>query len=221
MTDIQSKGQKTRLQILSSATDLASAQGLEGLTIGGLAKSLGLSKSGLFAHFCSKEELQLAVVDLARQRFEETVFPSSMDSPEGLKKLYVLLMSWVDSIENSNYRGGCFFAAASAEFDDRPGPVRDELARLSKLWINLLIDQTLIGQKLKQISKRIDSAQMVFELHAFVQEANWTKQLLEDPRAFDRARSSIRACLTQGATLKGKKLIPANWTEKDYRNALL
>ncbi|GAB4151833.1 MAG: TetR/AcrR family transcriptional regulator [Planctomycetaceae bacterium] len=201
------KGQKTRQQILAVAADLASAKGLEGLTIGTLAKLLGMSKSGLYAHFGSKEDLQLAVIDLARQRFEATVLPPATQLPDGLPKILALLTSWADSIEHSTYRGGCFFAAASAEFDDRPGPVRDEIARLTKQWLDLLTQGFESARMLKQLKSRSDPAQMAFEVHAFVQEANWARQLLNDKQAFARARRSIRACLEREATAKGKKLI--------------
>lgn len=203
------KGEKTRQQILAVAADLASAEGLEGLTVGNLAKSLCMSKSGLYSHFGSKEELQLAVVDLARQRFEATVLPAAEEFGDGLPKLHALLMSWADSIENSTYRGGCFFAAASAEFDDRPGSVRDEIARLSKAWLDLLVQGFDSARTLKQLKTQADPEQMAFEVHAFVQEANWAKQLLGEKRAFGRAKRSIQACLERETTAKGRKLIPS------------
>ncbi len=199
------KGQKTRQQILDVAADIASAEGLEGLTVGNLAKALGMSKSGLYAHFGSKEDLQLAVVDLARQNFEATVLPPAEETPKGLPRLYTLLLSWADSIDRSTYRGGCFFAAASAEFDGRPGPVRDEIARLTKAWIDLLVDGCKSAKRLKHLKPNADAAQLMFEAHAFVQEANWAKQLLGDKTAFHRAKRSIHDCLERAATAKGKK----------------
>ena len=202
------KGQKTRQQILAVAADVASADGLEGLTIGSLAKVLGMSKSGLYAHFGSKEELQLAVVDLARQRFEAEVLPAVESTTSGIPKLYALILSWADSIDNGSYRGGCFFAAASAEFDDRPGPVRDEIARLTKTWIDLLEDECHTAKSLGHFKKQVEPTQITFEFHAFVQEANWAKQLLADKHAFGRAKKSICNCLERAATAKGRKLLP-------------
>lgn len=201
------KGERTRQQILAVATDIASAEGLEGLTIGALAKLLDISKSGLFAHFGSKEELQLAVVDLARKRFETVVLPRAEGAQDGLPKLHALLLSWADSIDKSDYRGGCFFAAVSSEFDDRPGPVRDEIALLSRAWIDLLIAEIKNARSRKHLLSKVDAVQMAFELHAFVQEANWAKQLLGDKRAFQRAKRSIYACLEREATATGKRLM--------------
>lgn len=207
--DAPSKGERTRQEILAVAADLASAEGLEGLTIGRLASTLGMSKSGLYAHFGSKEDLQLAVVDRARQGFEATVLAPVEGAPDGLPRVHALLTSWAESIEHSEYRGGCFFAAASAEFDDRPGPVRDEIARLTKLWIDLLRQEFQTAQALRHLRPQADPAQMAFEVHAFVQEANWARQLLGDEEAFARAGRSIRACLEREATAKGKRLLPS------------
>jgi AcrR family transcriptional regulator len=199
------KGDKTRREILDVAADLASARGLEGLTIGDLADVLGMSKSGLFAHFRSKEALQLAVVDLARAEFERRVLPAGDGAPPGVGRLLAWLLAWADHIDRGRFRGGCFFAAASAEFDDRPGPVRDEIARLTRSWIDLLVREAEAARSQGQLRPRADPRQIVFEVHAFVQEANWAKQLLEDHQAFDRARRAIRSCLERQATARGRR----------------
>ena len=128
---------------------------------------------------------------------------------DGLPKLQALLMSWADSIEHSTYRGGCFFAATSAEFDDRPGPVRAEIAGLAKAWIDLLQEQARAAQSLGELKPHANPTQMAFEVHAFVQEANWAKQLLDDKTAFQRAKRSIRACLERESTAKGKRPLPS------------
>lgn len=201
------KGDKTRLSILSAAVDIASAEGLEGLTIGKLASTLGMSKSGLYAHFGSKEDLQLAVVDVARANFEQSVEPPTSDAVAGLPKLLALLMSWAESIDRTDYRGGCFFAAAAAEFDSRPGAVRNEIARLSKAWINRVIAEAVTAREAGHLKNATDEQQLVFEVHAFVQEANWAKQLLGDKQAFERARLAIHRCLQHAATAKGAKLL--------------
>jgi AcrR family transcriptional regulator len=200
-----SKGDRTRQEIVRLAADLATALGLEGLTVGSLAKSLGMSKSGLFAHFGSKEELQLAVVDVAREQFEKRVLPAGGQAEPGLPRLLALLMAWIDHIEHTPHRGGCFFAAASAEFDDRAGPVRDKVARLTKLWVDGLIREAAAAKSLGELRPGADPRQIAFEVHAFVQEANWAKQLHSDPRAFERARRAIRACLHREATAKGRR----------------
>src|SRR5262249_17338611 len=124
------RGERTRRQILDLAVHLASEEGLEGLSIGGLAHKVALSKSGLFACFGSKEELELAIVEHARQIFIDTVVRKAMMAPRGLPRLWALCDSWLEYAGREVFRGGCFFAAVSAEFDSHPGPIRDRLAAL-------------------------------------------------------------------------------------------
>src|SRR5712692_9109449 len=116
---------KTRQGILRIAVDIASAEGLEGLSIGRLATELQMSKTGIFAHFGSKEQLQLATIDAAKEIFIEHVVQPALIHARGLPRLQAMLESWISYVENIVFRGGCFFAAASAEFDSRPGPVRN------------------------------------------------------------------------------------------------
>ena len=183
---------KTRREILSVATDIASAEGLEGLTIGRLANELGMSKTGIFAHFGSKLQLQLAAVDSARQIFLERVLQPSLKQGRGIGRLRAMLENWLAYVEQIVFRGGCFFAAASAEFDSRPGPVRDQIARLTKAWLRDLQNETAYAVFSKEFRASIDPAQFAFELHAFVQEANWAFKLFNDKSAFLRARRAIR-----------------------------
>jgi AcrR family transcriptional regulator len=199
------KGERTRRGIVRLAADVATAGGLEGLTVGSLARSLGMSKSGLFAHFGSKEDLQLAVVDSAREHFEKEILPAGGRAGPGLPRLLALVTAWSDHIEHSPHRGGCFFAAASAEFDDRPGPVRDRIARLTKAWVDRLVREAAAAQSLGHLRRKADPRQIAFEVHAFVQEANWAKQLHGDRQAFERARRAARACLLRDATAKGRR----------------
>src|SRR5687767_8985814 len=119
------KGERTRQSILERAVDLASLEGLEGLTIGRLADELKMSKSGLFAHFGSKEELQLATVEAASQRYVAEIFAPALKEPRGYPRLLAICDSWLSYIKRGVFPGGCFFAAASFEFDSRPGAVRD------------------------------------------------------------------------------------------------
>ena len=190
-TNRASKGATTRLQILKVAVDIASAEGLEGLTIGRLAGELEMSKSGLFGHFGSKEELQLSAVERARDVFVEEIITPAQDAERGLERLRALLNNWLSYVERIVFRGGCFFAAASAEFDSRPGPVRDRIAELCVSWVQILEEEVREAQSRSQLSREIDPARLVFGLHAFVQEANWAFQLLNDPAAFEKARESI------------------------------
>jgi AcrR family transcriptional regulator len=187
----QKRAERTRAEILKRAVDIASAEGLEGVSIGRLAAELAMSKTGIFAHFGSKEELQLAAVNMARDIFFTEVVQPALKSPRGIPRLSALLHSWLSYVERIVFRGGCFFAAASAEFDSRPGKVRDKIAELSKAWVVGLEDEVRESQRLHQLSKKLDPQQLVFELHAYVQEANWAFKLFDDKTAFGRARIAI------------------------------
>jgi AcrR family transcriptional regulator len=182
---------RTRQEILRIATDIASAEGLEGLSIGRLAAELQMSKTGVFAHFGSKEQLQLAVVDAAKQIFLEQVVQPAVQYPRGVPRLRAMLESWIGYVESIVFRGGCFFAAASAEFDSRPGPVRDEIAALTKSWLVALQDEIAFARSAKQIRAAVDPVQLAFELHAYVQDANWAFKLFNDKSAFLLARRAI------------------------------
>jgi AcrR family transcriptional regulator len=187
----QARAARTRADILNVAMDLASAEGLEGLSIGRLATELRMSKAGIFSHFGSKEQLQLATVAAAKRIFLEHVVKPSLGSPRGLPRLRVMLESWLGYVERIVFRGGCFFAAASAEFDSRPGKVRDEIASLTQSWLIALEKEIAFARRTKQINASVVPAQLAFELHAYVQEANWAFKLLDDTSAFSRARRAI------------------------------
>src|ERR1700730_13742378 len=141
---------RTRQEILRLATDIASAEGLEGLSIGRLATELRMSKTGILSHFGSKEQLQLATVAAAKHIFLEHVVNTSLGSPRVLPRLRVMLESWLGYVERVVFRGGCFFAAASAEFDSRPGKVRDEIASLTQSWLIALEEEIAFARRKKQ-----------------------------------------------------------------------
>ena len=197
-------GAVRRREILGVAMDLASAEGLSGLSIGRLAAELGMSKSGLFAHFGSKEQLQLATVRFASEGYESDVIGVGELSRPGLQRLRALLAAWVDYIDGTANRGGCFFDASSSEFASRPGPVRDLLARLSRSWLERLVAQARVAAQRAELAPDTDPELLAFRLHAYVEEANWARELLDDERGFERARSAIdttlRSALPQGAT---------------------
>jgi AcrR family transcriptional regulator len=195
----RARATRTRAEILSVAVDLASAEGLEGLTIGRLAIESHMSKTGIFAHFGSKEQLQLATVGAATQIFLEQVVNPGLTSPRGLPRLNVMLESWLGYVERIVFRGGCFFAAASAEFDSRPGKVRDEIASLTKAWLMAIQAEIAFARKKKQIKSSVVSSQLAFELHAYVQEANWAFKLFDDKSAFLRARRAISDRLAEAS----------------------
>jgi AcrR family transcriptional regulator len=185
------KGARTRNSILDASVDIASAEGLGGLTIGRLAGELGMSKSGLFAHFGSKEDLQIATVRQARDVFiREIVAPTATIEP-GIRKLTLLLNNWIQFVEKSFFRGGCFFFAASAEMDDRPGRVRDLIAHLTMSWIRVIEAEIRASRDNAEISNDGDTQMLAFRFHAFVQEANWFFRLHHRSDAFEMARRSI------------------------------
>jgi AcrR family transcriptional regulator len=199
------KATKTRMEILRLAMDIASAEGLEGLSIGRLAHELRMSRTGIFAHFGSKEQLQLATVGAAKQVFLEQVVEPALKRPRGLLRLRAMLESWLRYVERIVFRGGCFFAAASAEFDSRPGAVRDEIAALTRAWLVALRQEIAFARDQGTIRKSNVPAQIAFELHAYVQEANWAFKLFHDRSAFPRARQAIADRITSAAHGSGHK----------------
>lgn len=201
-----SHGDRRRHAILSTAVQIASAEGLEGLTIGRLASELKMSKSGLFAHFGSKEELQLATIDAARYIFISEVVAPAMKAKAGLPRMWKLCEIWLAYADREVFRGGCFFAAASAEFDSRMGTVRDRIAAIMREWLNLLEATVREAQELGHLRKEIDPAQLAFEINALAMGANWAFQLFNDRQAFAKVSAAVRQRLHAAAT--GKTSIP-------------
>jgi AcrR family transcriptional regulator len=201
-------GERTRQSILEAAVDIASAEGLEGLTIGRLAAELSLSKSGLFAHFGSKEELQLATVEAAREVFVREVIRPAFEARKGIARLWALCDVWLGYVRREVFRGGCFFAAAAAEFDGRPGPVRDRVAAIMKEWLAVLGRSVAESQAAGQLERGADPAQLAFELNALEMGANWAYQLHGDRKAFARAREAVLERLRRLATPEGLPLLP-------------
>jgi AcrR family transcriptional regulator len=194
------RGVRTRESILRRAVSIASVEGLEGLTIGRLATELGISKSGLFAHFGSKEELQLAVVETARMIFVERVVKPAL-TVKGLKRLRALYENWIAYSDSNVFPGGCFFSAASLEFDDRPGKVRDQIMASMKTWLEMLEGTARAAQTANEIKKDVNPHQLAFEMHALAAAANWSSRLFEDKNAFRTARSAVLQRLEQISTV--------------------
>lgn len=182
-TAVKPRG-STRQAVLERAIDLASTEGLEGLTIGRLAAEMEMSKSGLFRHFGSKEELQLATIDAAAQRYAEEVVAPALELPKGKRRLRALCERYLDHLEQRVFAGGCFFAACATEFDDRPGPVRDRVSEMMASWLALLAGEA-------ERAGADDPAQLAFELHSVVLAANLRSRLLRDPNAFVHARAAV------------------------------
>jgi AcrR family transcriptional regulator len=181
-------GPSTREAILARAVDLASTDGLEGLTIGRLASDLGMSKSGLFGHFGSKEELQLATVAVAAERFIAEVIAPLADRDPGVARLHALCDAYIGYLEREVFPGGCFLAAAATEFDARPGPVRDAIRDLVAAWRGAL-------EREGRAAGVEDPGQLAFELHAIAQGANLNFQLFGERKAFRRARVAFERLL--------------------------
>lgn len=189
--------------------DIASAEGLEGLSIGRLATEVELSKSGLFAHFGSKEELQLATVRAASEIFADTVVRPTADLEPGLARLSALTRSWLGYLRGSSFSGGCFFSHAYHEFDSRPGAVRDEIAAQKREWGRALVHYVRVARERGELRSDIDPEQLAFELDAAGELANSLFQLHGDERAFDRAASAMRGRLRTAATQAGRQALAA------------
>ena len=196
------KGARTRDSILHVAVNLASVEGLQGLTIGRLAEELKMSKSGLFAHFGSKEELQVATVEMARQIFVEHVVRPALAQPEGMPRLWALCDGWLGHVESRVFAGGCFFTAASFEFDSRSGPVRDRIADAMRTWLDVLSEAVARAQKSGHLKPGVDPKQFAFEMYSLALGSHWGHGLFGDRKAFSNARSMILARLRALATPK-------------------
>jgi AcrR family transcriptional regulator len=201
------KGQRTKTAILETAVHISSAEGLEGLTIGRLAAELSMSKSGLFAHFGSKEELQVATVEAARSIFIAEVIKPAFKADAGILRLWKLCDTWLSYVQTGVFRGGCFFAAAASEFDSRPGPVRDRIAAIMKEWLTVLADSVKAAQRAGHLGTNTNPTQMAFEFNSLELGANWAYQLYQDKQAFVRAREAILDRLLHHATNSGAKLL--------------
>jgi AcrR family transcriptional regulator len=190
------RGNRTRESILQAAADLASVEGLEGLTIGRLATELGMSKSGLFAHFGSKEELQLATIDAARRRFVEHVVKPSRHLPRGRERVEALVRDWLGYYRAQVFAGGCFFHTVKAEFDSRPtSPVRKVVTDDAREFLAFLTREVRKAQEAGDLDASVEAEQIAFELDALGAAAHQQFQLLHDPAVFDRAERAIGARL--------------------------
>jgi AcrR family transcriptional regulator len=185
------KGERTRNAILETAARLATEEGLEPLSIGRLAEATGMSKSGLFAHFGSKEELQVATVEHAASLFVEEVIAPARDAPKGLARVWALCDHMVAYTEGQVFPGGCFFAATSAEFNHRPGPVRDRIVEMLASWLSYLEHAIEQAQAAGELDASVPAREIAFQLDAFAQAANSQFQLFRDERVFDDARRAV------------------------------
>ena len=190
------KGEETRRAIIDEALELASTVGLEKLTIGALAGTTGMSKSGLFAHFRSKEQLQLQVLAEARQRFIEIVIVPAMQKPRGEARLRSIFESTMKQWEE-DLPGGCIFHAVSAELDDQPGPARDYLVETQRDYADTLRRAAEIAVEEGEFRKDLDLDQFVFELGSITAAYHHFGRLLGDPEAEQRARKMFEGLLAR------------------------
>jgi AcrR family transcriptional regulator len=194
----QAKGQRTREAILAQAARLATVDGLDGLSIGGLATAIGMSKSGLYAHFGSKEDLQLATVASARETFIAEVFVPALDAPRGVRRLHAACEAFLSHIERRVFPGGCFFAVAAADVGTRPGAVRDAVAAQQRDWTELLERLAREAMDAGEFEPGVDAAQLAFELNAVLVSASTTFILQNDAAVFERARTAVRRRVPTG-----------------------
>lgn len=191
----RSDGERSRQSILLTATRLATVEGLEGLSIARLAEASGMSKGGLYAHFGSKEELQLATVETARQIFNDEVIAKAMEAPEGRARIVALSDAFLDHLKSRVFPGGCFFASAAAEFDTRPGRVLEEIAAFQRGWMGLVRRQVVEARKRGEIGKKIEPTQLAFEINAMLVGANSGYLLTGEEGILRRARRGVERLL--------------------------
>ena len=184
------KGQQTRAAILDAALGLASHMGLEGLSIGALAEVMRMSKSGVFAHFGSREELQISVIREYHRRFEDEVFFPAIVEPRGLPRLRGLFERWIRRV-SVELDSGCIYISGAVEFDDRPGPVRDALVSMVRAWHAALERAIRIAIESGQLRADTDAMQMLFEIHGLILALHHDARFLRNPGVLDRARASF------------------------------
>ena len=187
----RSDGQRSRRAILDAAARLATVEGLNGLSIGGLAGHIGMSKSGLYAHFKSKEELQLATIETAAGLFNaEVVEPGSALRP-GLARVWALSEEFLAHLERGVFPGGCFFASVAAEVDTRPGPVRDRILAVIADWVGALEEAVAGAQAAGEIDPAEDAQQLAFEIDAMLLMANAAYVMEPSPEVLERGRRGV------------------------------
>ena len=202
------RGDRTRRAILGAAVNIASVEGLEGLSIGRLATELKMSKSGLFAHFGSKEELQVSTVRAAAAIFvHRVVRPAREQYEPGLGRLSAMLHIWLDYMEAGIFAGGCFFAAATAEMDGRPGPGRDAVATQMRDWNGFLAGSIADAIARGELRADTDPEQLAFELDALGSAVNGVWQLHGEHAVFDRGHRALRRRLEADATEAGRAVL--------------
>jgi AcrR family transcriptional regulator len=184
------KGQQTKAAIIDAALALASQVGLEGLSIGAIAEVMQMSKSGVFAHFGSREELQISVVREYHERFEREVFYPALQEPRGLPRLRKLFDNWMRQT-SAEIDSGCIYISGAVEFDDRPGPVRDALVETVNTWQAAIHRAVQLAIAEKHLKADADAAQIAFEIHGLILALHYEARFLRNPMGLQRARQGF------------------------------
>ena len=190
------KGQQTKQTIVDAALGLAAQIGLEGLSIGALAEVTQMSKSGVFAHFGSREELQISVIREYYARFADEVFSPAMDEARGLPRVRALFSNWMKRVA-VEIQSGCIFISGAVEFDDRPGPVRDALASSVKTWLAAMYRAVVQAKEMGHLNEDADEEQMAFEIHGLILASHYEARFLENPVSVTRANQGFENILAR------------------------
>jgi AcrR family transcriptional regulator len=188
-------GRRSRAAILDTAARVATVEGLDGLSIGGLADRIGMSKSGVYAHFRSKEELQLATIDRANEIFAAEVVRPARQRPQGLARAWALADAFLEHLQRDVFPGGCFFAAVGAEFDTHPGRVKDAIMAFQDEWGRELFEAVTQAQARGEAPSSPEAAQVVFELNALLLMGHATYTMYGDPALLEAARRGVERLL--------------------------
>lgn len=190
------KGQQTKSAIVDAALSLATQIGLEGLSIGAVAELTRMSKSGVFAHFGSREELQISVIHEYYHRFEDEVFTPSLKAERGLPRVQALFANWMRRVA-VEIQSGCIFISGAVEFDDRPGPVRDALASSVKTWLAAVDRAVLQAKEAGHLLPDADAGQMAFEIHGLILALHYEARFLQNPRSVERTNTGFAHILAR------------------------
>ena len=212
------KGQQTKAAIVDAALGLATQIGLEGLSIGALAEVTQMSKSGVFAHFGSREELQISVIREYHARFEQEVFYPAMEQPRGLPRLRALFANWMKrtSVELDS---GCIYISGAVEFDDRPGPVRDALAGSVSTWHAAMKRAIVVAREEGHLRADVDEEQMLFEVHGLILALHYEARFLQSARAIERADTGFQNILRRYGAADAAARTPARTPSRPARAA--
>ena len=200
----RSDGRRSHREILRAAADLASVDGLEGLSIATLAGHVGLSKSGLFAHFRSKEELQVETIGMAAEIFQQEVVGPALAAPEGLARVRALVEGFLEHVRRRTFPGGCFFASVAAELDGHPGMLRNRIAAFQREWFALFERSVVQAQGRGELEKAADPTQVAFEVVSMLVGAHGTFLLQGSATALDRGSQGAKAVLASYAPKRSR-----------------